>query len=50
MAELLLGISVGFFMYAFINHKLLNYSWLDSKYFLWTGGIILLISLYLFGV
>lgn len=48
MAELLLGISVGFFMYAFVNSKWNSQKWIDSQYPFWTGVILLAVSLYLF--
>lgn len=48
MAELLLGISVGFFMYAFINKKWNNQQWVKSKYIFWIAVVILGISIVLF--
>ena len=48
MASLILGISVGFFMYAFVNHRYNNTSWIDSKYIFWIGVVILCVSLFLF--
>ncbi len=48
IAALILGMSVGFFMYAFVNHRYNNTSWIDSRYMLWIGIIVLCISLVLF--
>lgn len=48
IAALILGMSVGFFMYAFVNHRYNKTSWIDSRYIFWTGAIVLCISLILF--
>lgn len=48
VAALILGISVGFFMYAFVNYKFNKSSWVDSKYIFWLGVVILCVSLLLF--
>lgn len=48
MAELLLGISVGFFMYAFVNKTWNKQQWVDSRHIFWIGVIILIASLLLF--
>lgn len=48
MAELLLGISVGFFMYAFVNHRYNKFPWIKSKYVFGAGVVLLIVSLGLF--
>ena len=48
IAALILGMSVGFFMYAFVNHRFNSTGWIDSRYILWIGIVVLCISLVLF--
>lgn len=48
IAALILGMSVGFFMYAFVNHRYNKTSWINSKYMFWIGVIVLWVSLVLF--
>jgi len=47
MAELLLGISTGFIMYAYVNRKYNKVQWIDSKYPLGMGVLILMAGLFL---
>lgn len=48
MAELLLGISVGLFMYSFVNKKWNTRPWVDSTYVFGAGVLVCAISLLLF--
>lgn len=48
MAELILGISVGAFMSAFVNSRYNKLQWVKSKYLVWLGVILLGVSLALF--
>lgn len=48
IAALILGMSVGFFMYAFVNHRFNKTSWIDSRYVFWIGVLVLCVSLVLF--
>ena len=47
MASLILGISVGFFMYAFVNSRYNKTPWANSKYIFIIGVVFLFISLLL---
>ena len=44
MASLLLGVAVGFFMSAYVNHKYNTSQWIDTKYLVWIGVAALVIS------
>lgn len=48
MAALVLGLSVGFFQYAFVNSRYNEVQWMESKYSFAMGVILLGVSGYLF--
>lgn len=47
MSSLLLGVAVGLFIAAFINHTYNDSRWVSTKYLVWAGIIVLLISVIL---
>lgn len=48
MEALLLGMSVGFFQYAYVNNKYNKIQWIDSKYLLLMGSLMLILCVTLF--
>jgi len=42
MIAIVLGVSVGLFMAAFVNWKYNSYKWIKTSYLLWMGGAALI--------